>query len=291
MPGGVNGEGNDRLFCREQVIRTNHLFRVSHIFADKPVADRLVPLHAFFSAIEEVCTSVSDESVAARKLEWWREEMRDCAHSASNHPVVAELRRTGAAAEMPVELVTRILDAAALRIDSGAPGSEEELKALCRITGLPQVELEMAVCGATPEEGPLISQLAVRRGLLQLIREGLGHPGQEGFWWIPLKLMARHGLSRMDMYSEKRGENARLLMSDIFALDETEETSSTATIADISIQKQYITHLFVLDVMVGRKLGKMNFISPVCYREELARLRIGDIFSCWKTARKINRLK
>lgn len=284
----MKGESNDKLFCWEQVLRTNRQFRISHLFAAKNVQERLLALHALFSVIEQTVTSVSDEAIAARKLLWWREETKGGVDSSSSHPVIAELCRSGASASLPSGQIQNLIDATAHRIDASAPGGEGALEDLCLQTGLPLVELELAVCVAGSYDSAPLRALVVRRGLMQLIRESLAREDGRGFWWVPLELLARHGLVRAELSSPENAESVQSLMTDILTMKSLKKAPSTVALIDISEEKQEITHLFVYDALNARKLNNTKFGSYIIEPEELEKLRIGDLFSCWKTARRIN---
>ena len=279
---------NDKLFCREQVLRTDPAFRMTHLFADKAFQDRLLALYAFFSVIEQVCGSMSDDTVAERTLAWWRMEMQAGAASPSSHPVVMELRRSGAADKMPSRLLKNLLDETGYRIDAHAPADASEFEQLCLRTGLPLVELELAVCGAVETDPALLGGLVARRGLMQLLRESLAQNAGRGFWWLPLGLLARHGLARVDMLTGEAADSAKLLMADILAVESSWEPASVVEKTDISNKKQGYRHLFVYDVLNGRKLKNMNSSSPDKYHEELTKLGMGDLLACWKTARRFS---
>ena len=92
----ATGKGNDRHFCLEQVGKSNRLFRISQVFAPRHCAEKLLPLYALFSVVEQICSNISDEDVAHSKLNWWRNECLQNIPADSRHPVMKELSRTGA---------------------------------------------------------------------------------------------------------------------------------------------------------------------------------------------------
>ena len=63
----------------------------------------------------------------------------------------------------------------------------------------PQLDLELGISGLKGSKLELEPGLLARNGLLQLIRESVYRKEQGGFWWIPLNLLARHGVSREDI--------------------------------------------------------------------------------------------
>lgn len=281
----MSGENNNKLFCWEQVMGVNPLFRLSHLFADPAVKERLVPLYALFAAIEQVCTTVSEEAVAVRKLAWWRAALLDPVGTAAEHPIIAELSRTGAISLMPGDQISRLLDVAGYRIEAPSIPGLAELQALCQMAGEPQVELERSVCGSGPGKGGL-QGLAVRRGLLQLVREDLG-----AAWWVPLDQLAKHGVSRASLASGKGSEPVTLIVRDMLQMESLQKPTKSGDYSDISFFKQTDRHLLVFDALTRRKLESTKFSSYIKWKESLFQLRAGDLFSCWRAASRFNRQK
>ena len=127
MTDAAAGQGNDRRFCWEQVGKSNRLFRISQIFAPRHCAEKLLPLYALFSAVEQICSSISDEDVARSKLNWWRNECLQNKPTQSRHPVMKELSRTGVLNDLRRESVVALLDGAESRLYASAPPDLEAL--------------------------------------------------------------------------------------------------------------------------------------------------------------------
>lgn len=285
----MSSKPNDTLFCWEQIQSVNPLFRLSSLFADKSVAERLTPLYAFFAAIEQLCSSVSDEAVAVRKLGWWREAMLGRDESAGDHPVISELERTGALSLLPQDAVVRLFDMAAYRIEAPSTPGSEELGRVCQMTGEPQLELELAISGSAMVKPLLHRGLAMRRGLLQLIREDLYRERQS--WWVPLDFLAKHGLRREDLRKETSADAGQALMGDILKFPLFSEGNHLDENIDISELNQSNRHIFVFDSLTSKKLQNTKNSSYKKHRELVMRPRAGDLFCCWNAARRFNRRK
>ena len=285
----MSDAGNHRRFCWQQVDAHQPLFRVSHVFAPPELADRLLALYAFFSAIESVTSTVSDEAVALRKLDWWREETNRMGGQTSAHPIVAELQRSGAAGRMPMPLVEEMLLNAVARLDAPAPASVDELGALCEANGRAQVGIELAVCEAG--EGIPVSMAGVPFlvGRALLLREAVY---RGSFWWIPLDLLARHGLNRSQLLSADHQDSAARLMADILQSDALKPQDSSAVIEDISVnESQYkheYKHIYVQNALNKKFFKNLKKTSPVSYGKRLAGSRVSDAFSAWRAARRFS---
>ena len=279
---------NDRLYCREQVQSVDPLFRLSHVFAGPGVSDRALAINALFAAIEEICSTVSDEAVAMRKLSWWRGEMERAANGAGDHPISAELKRAGAISAMPEELVHQLLMSAEARIDPKLPRDSNELESVCLRTGLPQVRLELAVGGARVADESCLRGAAARRGLIQLIRENPGCENRAAFWWVPLDLLARHGLSRGGLTSSSNSAAVRSLMSELLGLECYDLAFNSDCITDISSNNQNVRHMFAADSLLTRKIKFMNRNSYFMDRAVVDKTGFGDLLCCWRAARRVS---
>jgi len=285
----VSDASNHRQFCWQQVDAQQPLFRVSHVFAPPELADRLLALHAFFSAIESVTSTVSDEAVALRKLDWWRHEMNRMGEQASAHPVVAELQRSGAAGRMPMPLIEDLLINAVARLDAPAPASVGELGALCAANGRAQVQIELAVCEAGEGIPESMAGFPLQVGRALLLRDAVY---RGNFWWVPLDLLARHGLSRSQVLSADHQDSAARLMAEILQPDAFKPQDSSGFFKDISVSKnqykQNYKHLYVQDAL-NRKLFKyLKKTSPVSYGKRLMGSRMSDAFYAWRAARRFS---
>jgi phytoene/squalene synthetase len=278
---------NAAAFCREQIQGVDPLFRISSLFADKEVAERLLPLYALFACVEQLCASVSDESVAIRKLEWWRGALTGNDKASGEHPVIAELNRSGAMERLPQDSLARLLDMVAYRIEAPPTPGVNELARLCRMTGSPPLELELAVAGNTASQVP--SAMAARRGLIQLLREDLGR--ERSSWWLPLGLMAKYGVRRADIPGGEASGAVKDLLTEAVDGATSREAASNTEIIDISFFNQNDRHIFVYDELCRRKLEYTKKSSYEKRREILFRPRAGDLFCCWNAARRFSRQK
>ena len=277
------GRDSDRRFCWEQIGKANRAFRISRVFASRDQAERLLPLYAVFSSIEQICSSISDEGVAHSKLNWWRME---CLHNdvtKSRHPVIRELHRSGA--RVSPDGLARLFDDAESRLDGVAPPDLDALFDLCAQLQQPQFELELGASGF--QAGPKVPEARwlAPAGLLQLIRESAGDKGQGGYWWIPLGLLARHGVRREQIGSEPGSAAVRGVLADVFSeVERWRREGSRARVPAVSDAST--RHLCAINGLYARKLGRLAGIGADCYEGELQKLGVADLLAAWKGARQ-----
>lgn len=276
---------NDQLFCREQVARTHRDFPLSSAFAPPGLAQRLLPLYAMFSMIEQLCSSRMDEEIARSKLAWWRLEFLHKEPGQSTHPVIRELVRTGAAKNLSHEQIEILLSQAEYRLDAPHPADIEELKARCQLIYQPQAELEARVCGWSDGFIDWNPGWSARSGLLQLVRESSVGVGQGSLWWLPLNLLARYGVSRENVANASRpGPSADLLGEVIQSGREwgrQARPSSSAGPEDVPS----IRHLYAVSGLHARKLKRLEALTPDRYGAEFGRPGLGAALAAWTSAR------
>jgi phytoene synthase len=277
---------NDQLFCWEQVSSARPLFRMTRIFAPAGLKEKLLPLHALLAIVEMAGSQYSDEDLARSKLHWWRSQLLGRDPAASPHPVMRELARTGAAERMLEGPIKALLDDAERRLDAEAPVNLDELLAHCRALHQPQCALEASVAGLSPDELPWIGEGDAAAGLLQLLRESTRRPAQAAYWWLPLQLLARHGVARGTVGHAGASEPIGALFRDIITAVERYADAAEQAPGGTGGQPANARHLAVDRELGTRKLRRMSGLAPGAWPAELLVTRLGDLLAAWKTARR-----
>ena len=285
----MSSTSNDSLFCREQVARSNRLSLLAQVFAAAERREALVALYALFSVIEQVCSGSKEEDVAIKRLAWWRDELNNSLNAQGVHPLGKELIRTGAASRISMKHIDQLLLSAQARLESPVIGDTAALKQLCLETGWPLVELEWALCGRDSNQ-PGLEGLAVRAGLAQLIRESAGENAHQ-MWWIPMNLLARHGLARNRLDEPSLDEAATALSRELLSMEGCNDRQAEPRCDDISTGEADLRHFFVLDALYARKFRKLEKATPLNLREGLLKVGPADVFAAWRAARTVNRLR
>jgi phytoene synthase len=286
----MDRDGNVEQFCWEQVLRTNPLFRISHLFAPPETSPQLLALYALFASIEHLNSGISEESVARTKLEWWRAELLERDAAKSNHPVVRHLHATGAAKKLPEPAVRLLLESAGARLDALAPADEHELRSLCQSIYRPQVLLEAALGEGNIALDSLNPVMLVNGGLVQLLRES-SRRKENAFWWIPLNLLARFKVTRNQLESMQDSAVAQALFNQLFEWVGQGGTRVAVTaVLDPQagqVNRAVLAHLQLMIALQSRQLGRLQAMNPARYTDELSRWRTGDLLTAWKSARRL----
>jgi phytoene/squalene synthetase len=253
-------KANDQLFCREQLAKTGSMFRVSRVFAPPALADKLLALYALFSAVEQICAGHADEEVARNRLNWWRLECLEKDLAASQHPIVRELVRTRAGDTMKGEDIEKLLNAAESRL------------------GIDDNEWEWS-------QGRVASG-----GMVQLARESTLRNAGQGYWWVPLDLMARHGVSRADMIENPSSDSVIHLFAEVtgsgyqWACGTQPSTGRPAGHASMR-------HFVAVSGMQEHVLRRLKRLKPNRYAGELGQPGMRQLIAGWKAARRVRRYR
>jgi len=281
----MDDKGNDRLFCWEQISAANPLFRVSQVFSPAGTAEQLVPLYALFSAVEQICSTVSDTDVALSKLAWWRQQ---CGHrdwADSPHPILKEFNRTGAAEHLERGDVMALLESADTRLSARAPSDRNELRKICIDVYRPQLQMELRLSGLADRVEHFNPNLMTCNGLVQLLRESLRRKEQGGFWWLPLNLLAKHGLSRADVVNRLDSTSVGSLFSDVLEVDSLSQSHNQFDGLTVT-ETSNLRHLFALSGIYARKIRRLKSCSPARFHTELNRAVPSDLLAAWRGARR-----
>ncbi len=278
---------NVQHFCWEQILRTNRLFRVSHLFAPPQMSDQLLALHALFASIELLNCEITEELVAHRKLDWWRAELLERDAADSRHPVIRHLFATGALMKLPESSLSLLLDSAESRFDALAPTDEDDFMRLCQEIYRPQVLLESALGEFDVTLNPFNTAVFFNGGMIQLLRESCRRK-ENAFWWIPLSLLARFKVNRKELEDFHGSEVLHALFTHILEFRGQSVGHQLVDRQPGAIEGSGLLHLQLMNALQSRQLCRLQGMSPAKYSDELSRWRIGDLMTAWKSARQLN---
>lgn len=280
---------NERRFCWEQVLRTNRVFRISQGFASAGQSSRLLPLYALFSAVEEVGWECSDTDVARRKLDWWRSECSRLDNRGSDHPILRELSRSGAYEALCRESLQRLFDNAESRLDAVAPADTDKLRALCRQLSQPQIALEMSLWGGGRPSPGLVNELGTAIGLAQLLRESASRQSSRRYCWLPLNLLARHGVRRDEIARNPRAESVRTLFAELLEDSPGPDLQAGGWRKLEELDRSAARHLFVISHLQACAVRRLMRSHPDRFAQELNRVGLPELYQAWKAARAVTR--
>ena len=290
----ADAENTDRLFCWQQVLRVRPLLRLSLPYAPGEQSDRLLALYALFSALEEAICRVSDEGVARVKLGWWQQQLFGPENHVSTHPITRQLRLCGLITIPSQNHFRGLLNTTMARLDAPAPANEHELKTYCQMIGLYPMRLELEMPNERDMENKPLAAACAVNGLVQLLRES-SRSQMQAYAWVPLNMLARHGLTRDELQSGAEPDRSRQLLKQLcmLGLSWTSDEIGRIGVCDSGGKfgmnwRQHHRHWIIQTQLNVRKLKKLPELNTLRLRRAFSITGVGDVWQAWRSARKIS---
>jgi phytoene synthase len=185
-------------------------------FAPPGQRDDLAALLGWRHLVRSVVDEVSDRGVAARKLEWWNEELERIVAGTGRHPLGMPLGLLIAQAELPRQpFVDIVLGTEAILADRRV----RDVAALAALTDLDLGALFALFARAHGESSPT-GLAAARRagsycGLVELVRDSGRLLRRDRCGFLPEDRLNRHGLSQTDRQPTKIRKHLAALLDDL----------------------------------------------------------------------------
>jgi 15-cis-phytoene synthase len=79
-------------YCQQKTQQSSSSFYYSFLFLNETQQQAMMALYAYCREVDDIVDQCSDESIAASKLHWWRQETHSIFHGTPNHPVSIALK-------------------------------------------------------------------------------------------------------------------------------------------------------------------------------------------------------
>jgi len=138
----------------------------------------------------------------------------------------------------------------------------------------------------------VVTHACVAAGLLQLLRES-AKGEYRAFWWLPLNLLARCGISRSEFVGAPAQDLATDLIGMVYAgvlgVRPTEGSKEDQDALAKGLGNPHIQrhrHWKVQSVLQARLLSRLKRIHPQRHANELSKIRLVDAWCAWRVARE-----
>lgn len=261
-----------------------------HAYAPKEHSVGLLALHSLFCALEEALCRVSDESIAVAKLTWWHQQLLSSECTVSAHPITRQLYRSGVINADTQKHFQGLLASTIERLDARPPSDVESFRSLCRLVGLYPMRLELAMQGESDPESPFINAACAVNGLVQLMRES-SRSELSSYTWLPMNLLARHGLTREQFQRNAQPETTGLLIRQLCELG-LSWVENDALESDLQINaewRQRHRHWIIETQLNARRLKTLQRLGLHLHDREFSATRAGEAWLAWRVARRVRK--
>jgi squalene synthase HpnC/squalene synthase HpnD len=200
-------------------LATHHYenFNVVSWLLPKRLRQHFYNLYAYCRWADDLGDEVPDPAKALELLDAWGQELRDCYAGRPAHPVFIALRQTITACEIPIEPFSDLL--VAFRQDQTVHryATWNSMVGYCRYSANPVGRLVLYLCGYRDAARQQLSDATCTALQLANFWQDVSRDLEKGRIYIPVELLAAHGLSEDDIVARKFDARYVSLMKELIA--------------------------------------------------------------------------
>ncbi len=194
-------------YCRQQAAQSGSSFYYSFLFLPPAQRDAIMALYAFCRAVDDVVDTVQDPGVAASKLAWWRGEIdrmyaADSAAPAT-HPICLALHAPALTYGIKASDLKAVIAGMEMDLQQHSYVDDEALSVYCwrvaGIVGQMSARIFSDNSGSCDAYALHMGQALQR---INIIRD-VGEDALRSRVYLPLDLLAKHGLKLSDVIARK----------------------------------------------------------------------------------------
>ncbi len=272
-------------YCRDKVAAEGSVLYYSFLFVPDSTRRALTALRALGEELREVTDACSDLNVGKAKLAWWSEEIAWASKGKSRHPVTQAMANSIHSGGIDEAHYHALLDGVGKRLEAGGFDSRAEMNAVLSASDGALGTLIADVCSDGEAEHVAFQQKLHLALAHARIARNPRHHGWRSFTYLPADDLARHGVTREDVLSDKTSDALRAVVNLQIdhAIDKFDEaiaalptTRAEVHLPFLSEAKMERATLKALARSGGRVLEKPPMITP-----------LRKLWLAWRTAKKM----
>lgn len=199
-------------YCQDKAAKSGSSFYYSFLILPAQQKRAIIALYAFCREVDDVVDECSDATIAAQKLQWWREEVQRAFQNQARHPVGKELQWLKEHFNIHQELLEEIMDGMEMDLHYTGYKTFADLSLYCyrvaSVVGLLSVEIFGYENRKTLD---FARDLGMALQLTNIIRD-LREDADRGRLYLPSEDMERFGVRPADFMQPKTSERMRKLL-------------------------------------------------------------------------------
>ena len=186
-------------YVQDKAARSGSSFYYAFLFLPPPRRAAITAFYAFCREVDDVVDEVGDPSVAAAKLQWWRDEVQRAFAGQPSHPVLkALLPHAGAYAIEPGHLLA-VVDGCQIDLDQNRFLDWPALQRYCHLVAGVVGEVAANIFGRTDAATVAYAhRLGLAMQLTNIVRD-VGDDARRGRIYLPLDELRQHGVKPAEL--------------------------------------------------------------------------------------------
>jgi squalene synthase HpnC/squalene synthase HpnD len=200
-------------------LATHHYenFNVASWLLPKRLHQHFYNLYAYCRWADDLGDEISDPARSLELLDAWDQELRDCYEGRPSHPVFVALEQTIRACNIPIEPFSDLLIAFRQDQTIHRYPTWNDMLGYCRYSANPVGRLVLYLCGYRDAERQQLSDTTCTALQLANFWQDVGRDLDKGRIYIPLEMLAAHGLSEDDIVARRFDSRYVSLMKELIA--------------------------------------------------------------------------
>ena len=199
-------------YVEEKAAKSGSSFYYAFLFLPPPRRAAITAFYAFCREVDDVVDEVSDPSVAAAKLAWWRNEVASGFAGRPSHPVMQALMPHAAAYDIRVEQLLAVIEGCQMDLDQSRYLDYTALARYCHLVAGVVGEVAAGIFGRTQEATSAYArQLGLAMQLTNIIRD-VGDDARRGRIYLPVSELKQFGVTAQEVLNRGYSERFTALM-------------------------------------------------------------------------------
>jgi len=183
-------------------LATHHYenFTVATYLLPRKLRQHFYNIYAYCRWADDLGDEVGDPSVSLELLDWWDAELRQCYSGMATHPVFIALRKTIDTFNIPIVPFADLLTAFRQDQTTHRYPTWDSVIGYCRYSANPVGRLVLYLGGYDDNERQTLSDFTCTALQLANFWQDVSRDLQKDRIYIPLELLAVHGLNESDLF-------------------------------------------------------------------------------------------
>ncbi len=243
-------------YCQDKAAASGSSFYYSFRFLPLEKRQAITAFYAFCREVDDVVDECSDTQLAARKLDWWREEVNALYQGTPHHPVTQALAPAIKRYEIPAEALQEIITGMEMDLTEMRYADFASLEVYChRVAGVVG-EVSARIFGYSRSDTLRYAALLGRAFQLTNIIRDVGEDARRNRIYLPMNELERFQVPAGDLLAARSSPNFQALME--YQYQRAQDT---------------YTQAFALLPKADRKAQKTGLVMATIYRSLLDEIR------------------
>lgn len=270
-------------YCQEKTQQSSSSFYYSFLFLDDTQRQAMTALYAFCREVDDIVDECSDPSIAAHKLNWWREEVNSLFHGTASHPVTIALKTAIQNYPLQEKYFQELISGMEMDLHVSQYVSFNELSLYCYrvagVIGLLTIEI-LGYKNLPPSD--YAYNLGLSLQLINILRD-VKEDAERGRIYIPQDELAQFGVEPAMLMLNKANKKTLKLFE--FQANRAEEYYHKAfSVLDQADRYQQRTGIIMAEIYFAL-LEKIKAAHYPVLEKRLKVTKLKKLWIAWSTAR------